>query len=130
MDFFFFDQDGGTGMKNLMRAPTDGKVNRCCLASAKTDILYSLYLSIRRSRLNPGGFNLFLGIRNRIRSPTVLLIWVCGVIDKIYFLSIFRVGRLFFSCALTRIQPTILYKNQLFRIFYQYIYRPALRFEQ
>lgn len=86
--FLYLGHEAGTGRKNLTEAPIAGNVNFCPIASADRSILYWLYLSKRRSRLSPDGFNFSLGIRNSILSPTVLLICVCGVIFSIIFLLV------------------------------------------
>ena len=67
--FFFFDQDGGTGIKKVMEAPTGGRMNCLALASAHKSTLYLLYFSKRSNRLRPAGRNFSLGILKKMESP-------------------------------------------------------------
>ena len=67
--FFFLDQDGGTGIKNIIEAPTGGKIKLFALDSASKSTLYLLYFSSLISLLKPAGRNFSLGILKKIESP-------------------------------------------------------------
>ena len=67
--FFFFDQEGGTGIKKVIEAPTGGRINCLALASAFRSTLYLLYFSNLSNLLKPDGRNFSLGILKNMESP-------------------------------------------------------------